>query len=108
MGEAFFSELKAAFVEDIWKLAEDLEKAVNRRDARGVDHAAHSMRGICSNFGAARLQAAGAGIAARAKAGSWDEAAALLPGLREAVREVGAVLGSGGERGDARPGGPSC
>lgn len=108
MGEAFFSELKAAFVEDVWKLGDALEKALGQGDAPAVDHAAHSMRGICSNFGATRLQAVAAEIAARAKAGSWDEAAALLPVVREAIREVEAALGSDGDRGSARPGGPSC
>lgn len=108
MGEVFFVELKAAFVEDIWKLAEDLEKALATRDTRAVDQAAHSMRGICSNFGAARLQATGGELAARAKAGSWDDAAAILPGLREAVREVEAALDSDDGRGGVIPGGPSC
>lgn len=107
MGEAFFSELKAVFVEDVWQLAKDLEKALEKRDAHAVDHAAHSMRGICSNFGASRLQAAGAEIAARAKAGSWADGEALLPGLREAVREVEAALGAHDHQGGATPGGQS-
>lgn len=94
MGEEFFSEIKTAFSEDISKLFQDVREALKQRDLKGIAHAVHSLHGVCSNFGARRVQSLGKEIETRAKASLWEEAEGLLPHLRDAIREVESALAS--------------
>lgn len=48
----FFQELAGIFVENCPKLLGDIRSAILSGDARGLEHAAHALKGSVSNFGA--------------------------------------------------------
>lgn len=48
----FFRELAGLFVEDCPRLLTEIHAAIVAGDARGLEHAAHALKGSVANFGA--------------------------------------------------------
>src|SRR5690349_7367568 len=71
-------EIASMFLEEAPRLLEDLEQALARADARGVERAAHDLRGCAGHFAAAPvLEAAGE----MERAGRTDELEQAGPAL---------------------------
>jgi HPt (histidine-containing phosphotransfer) domain-containing protein len=80
-------EVMGLFVQELPQREADLRRALERRDAKGLEHAAHSIKGSCAVFGATATRAAAHRLELLGRAGSFEGAAesfALLS--KEAAR----------------------
>jgi len=88
-----FDEMVGFLREDSPRWLAQLHRAMERSDWAAVRHAAHTLRGQVSNFGAQRaIQAAGA-IEQAARAGRVSELADAVQELDEAFEELLAAVG---------------
>ena len=69
-----FVDLVRFFLEDAAMLQARMETALEAKDARTVEITAHSLKGLCSNFGARRAVAAAYAIEESARAGKLADA----------------------------------
>ncbi|HWA27786.1 MAG TPA: Hpt domain-containing protein [Lacunisphaera sp.] len=88
----FVRELVDLFVQDVPDRVAEIEQALATRDATLLSRAAHTIKGSCSNFGAAKLKELSHAIELHGKASAFAEAAAALPGLRTEFEAVAAAL----------------
>ena len=79
---AFLRELIDVFLEDVPLRIAELEKSLANSDASLLTRAAHTIKGSCSNFGAAGLAHVSHEMEKQGKAGLFAEAAATLPALK--------------------------
>ena len=79
---AFLRELIDVFLEDVPQRIAELEKAITNSDAVLLTRAAHTIKGSCSNFGAAGLGQVAQKMEQQGKAAAFADAAATLPALR--------------------------
>jgi PAS domain S-box-containing protein len=85
-------ELATMFAEDAPQLLEKLEQGINERDASQVRRAAHSLKGLAANFGAARCVSVAQELELLGKQGTLDPAPPALATLRECLVELDAAL----------------
>jgi HPt (histidine-containing phosphotransfer) domain-containing protein len=82
----FLQELAGIFVEDCPKLLEGIRSAISSGDARGLEHAAHTLKGSVSNFGAERARAAACRLEMLGRTGDLTPAPEACSALE---REIG-------------------
>lgn len=84
----FLGELITVFLEDVPLRIAEVEKALATSDASLLTRAAHTIKGSCSNFGAASLAAVSLEMEKQGKTGAFAEAAASLPKLKAEFDQV--------------------
>ncbi len=89
---AFLRELIDVFLEDVPHRFAELEKALASQDAPLLTRAAHTIKGSCSNFGAAGLAHIAMEMEQQGKAADFAGAAARLPALRTEFQLVTEAL----------------
>ncbi|MFZ5493861.1 MAG: Hpt domain-containing protein [Verrucomicrobiota bacterium] len=89
---AFLRELIDVFLEDVPQRITEIEKSLATQDAALLTRAAHTIKGSCSNFGAAGLAAVALTMEKQGKAGAFAEASASLPALRSEFALVAQAL----------------
>lgn len=70
--DEFLVEVVTAFLEDSPQHVQAMQTALAAGDAQALMRAAHSLKGSCGNFGAARLQALCAELEARSRENQLD------------------------------------
>ena len=83
-----FVDLVRFFLEDAAMLVARMETALEAKDARAVELAAHSLKGLCSNFGARRAVAAAYAIEESARAGKLADAPESCAQFKGAVAQL--------------------
>jgi HPt (histidine-containing phosphotransfer) domain-containing protein len=83
-----FYDLVRFFLEDAAMLEARLETALEAKDARTVEITAHSLKGLCSNFGARRAVAYAYTIEESARAGKLADAPISWTQFKEAVSRL--------------------
>jgi HPt (histidine-containing phosphotransfer) domain-containing protein len=89
---AFLRELIDVFLEDVPQRIIEVEKALAASDAVLLTRAAHTIKGSCSNFGAAGLGQVAQKMELQGKAAAFADAAATLPALRSEFSLVAEAL----------------
>jgi CheY-like chemotaxis protein/nitrogen-specific signal transduction histidine kinase len=85
-------EIIQLFFEDSPELLTRVRESAASGKAREAERAAHSLRGLTSNFDAKRAASAAADVEARAKAGRLKEIPELLPRLEGELQSLRAEL----------------
>ncbi len=80
------------FLEDYPSLLQDLKERIDVGDAGEACRAAHSLKGLCSNFEAEAATRAGALVEAACAAETLDEASVLVGPLAEQLRQLSLAL----------------
>jgi two-component system, sensor histidine kinase and response regulator len=83
-------ELAGIFLDDWGKLASDVDRGVEQRDAEALRLAAHTLKGAVANFGAGAARAAEAALRLE-KIGAGGSVAGAAAAWAEAKREIEAV-----------------
>ena len=89
---AFLRELIDLFIQDVPERITEIEQALARQDAVLLTRAAHTIKGSCSNFGAASLREISHAMEMQGKASDFATAATSLATLRAAFADVTAAL----------------
>jgi HPt (histidine-containing phosphotransfer) domain-containing protein len=89
---AFLRELIELFLQDVPQRIAELEQSIAKGDATLLTRAAHTIKGSCSNFGAAGLAEVALKMEHQGKTNSFTEAKATLPDLRAEFTLVDAAL----------------
>lgn len=89
---ALFANLVTFFLEDVDGLVLRLRSAVADQGIRDMELAAHSIKGLCANFGADRATAAALAIERSAQMQALDGIAEALEALVHALVELKAAL----------------
>lgn len=79
---AFLRDLIDLFVSDVAERLLELERALASADTQLLTRAAHTIKGSCSNFGAAELMRISQIMESQGKASDVAGAAAILPALK--------------------------
>lgn len=80
------------YQEDSVELFTRLRSAMEQRDAAGAERAAHSLKGLASNFDGFPAVEAALVIETAARQGDWPEATAGLPTLEQEVSRLRLAL----------------
>ena len=86
------SMLIAVYLEDSVELLARLAVAIDQRDAAGAERAAHSLKGLASNFDAFPAVEAALVIETAARQGDWSAVTAGLPPLEQEVSRLRQAL----------------
>jgi HPt (histidine-containing phosphotransfer) domain-containing protein len=89
---AFLRELIDLFVDDVPGRIAEIEQSLATKDAVLLTRAAHTIKGSCSNFGAAKLKEISHAMEMQGKAGDFAAAASNLATLRAEFATVAAAL----------------
>ncbi len=89
---AFLRELIDLFIADVGDRVAEIERALATADANLLTRAAHTIKGSCSNFGAAGLVAAAQAMELQGKAADLAGAAVMLPTLKAEHAAVAEAL----------------
>jgi two-component system, sensor histidine kinase and response regulator len=84
--------LAAAFVAESSETLKQLQEAIGKGDAKGVNYAAHALKGAISNFGAKEAVDVAFSIEKFGKKEQVDRAKSLFPKLEGHVRNLQATL----------------
>jgi|GEM_PF-2477313 len=87
-----FMDLVRFFLDDAAELLARLESALEAKDVRTVEISAHSLKGLCSNFGARRAVAAAYAIEESARAGKLGDAPQSCAQFKVAVAQLTEAL----------------
>jgi HPt (histidine-containing phosphotransfer) domain-containing protein len=90
--EELFVDLVRFFLDDAAELLARLESGLAANEARTVELSAHSLKGLCSNFGARRAVAAAYAIEECARAGRLGEAPQSFAQFQGAVAQLTEAL----------------
>ena len=86
-------ELIAFFREDAPKLLKQIEDGLARGNARQVQIAAHSLRGLAANFEALSCAATMAQLEEHGQSGNLEAAVRMLPDVVASVERLSEALG---------------
>ena len=86
------SMLIAVYQEDSVELLKRLNTAFEQRDAAGAERAAHSLKGLASNFDGFPAVEAALVIGTAARQGDWPAMTAGLPTLEQEVSRLRLAL----------------
>ena len=86
------SMLIAVYMEDSVELLARLAAAIDQRDAANAERAAHSLKGLASNFDAFPAVETALAIETAARHGDWPAAIAGLPPLEQEVSRLRQAL----------------
>ena len=70
---SLLDELIDIYITDVGPLIQDLTEAIDERDAERSTRAAHSIKGLASNFGVNPVTSAALKIEKQARVGDWTE-----------------------------------
>ncbi len=84
--------LIAVYQEDSGELLSRLDVAIEARDAAGAERAAHSLKGLASNFDGFPAVEAALVIETAARQGDWGATTAGLPTLEQEVSRLRQAL----------------
>lgn len=87
-----FSDLVRFFLEDADELTQRLRTKLIANDLRGIEMCAHSLKGLCANFGAHRATSAAMTLEDAAKAGQTANLQQATRDLEAAVADLKAAL----------------
>lgn len=90
--EQLFREMVDYFLTDSADLRIKLRQAIDQRDGPEVERTAHVLKGLASNFGAARTQRAAFIVENLGHGGDFGGAAVALTELEEALDQLCAAL----------------
>lgn len=88
----FLRDLIDLFVSDVAVRLLELERALASADTQLLTRAAHTIKGSCSNFGAAELMRISEVMESQGKASDVAGAAAMLPALKVEYAAVSEAL----------------
>jgi len=88
----FLRELIDMFLQDVPERIAEIEQALLRQDAVLLTRAAHTIKGSCSNFGAASLGKISLEMEQQGKRAAFAEASASLPTLKAEFALVATAL----------------
>ena len=86
--ERLFSEMVGFFFDDAPKWVEAIRVGLAQNDVMQIHRAAHTIKGMVANFGAARTMAAAAQIEQHAGMGNLTAVSRALPLLEDAIEEL--------------------
>lgn len=86
--EQLLREMISLLGEDAPRLLREVELAYEGRDADRLHHAAHKLKGLSANFSAERAADAADALQRQAPGQNWNEIAARIAELQEAVNEL--------------------
>ena len=87
-----FQDLVRFFLEDSQEITAKLEERCAANDSTGTERAAHSLRGICSNFGAKEVVDLCWVVERRSLVEDWREVNGAMAQLRDAVIRLRSAL----------------
>jgi HPt (histidine-containing phosphotransfer) domain-containing protein len=90
--DSFFQDLVQIFLDDSPQRIAEMEQALAKGVARQLMHAAHSLKGSSSNFGAGRLRALSEQLELLGRQGSLGDAPGQLHALKEEFVRVKTAL----------------
>jgi PAS domain S-box-containing protein len=85
---ALLAELAQIFSDQVPQIMAEVGRCLREQDTRGLERAAHTLRGSAASFGARRAVAAAQSLEQIGRAGQLDEA---LPLVEELIRELARV-----------------
>ncbi len=91
-GSDFIDELVDTYLEDAPKLVQEMEAALQAKDAEAFRRAAHSLKSNSATFGAMRLSNLAKELEMLAKENKLEAAARLLPSVQPALDSVAEEL----------------
>ncbi len=91
-GPDFIDELVDTYLEDAPRLVQEMEAALEAKDAEAFRRAAHSLKSNSATFGAMRLSNLAKELEKLAKENKLEAAARLLPGVQPALDSVAEEL----------------
>jgi HPt (histidine-containing phosphotransfer) domain-containing protein len=86
--ESLLREMAALLLEDGPQRMQQALEGLHNHNANGVIHAAHTLKGLTANFGAARAVAAAARLEDLARKEKWAEMGAATDALQLALIEL--------------------
>lgn len=92
--QEFLQEIASLFLEDCPKLLADIRTAVSSEDARGLEHAAHALKGSVANFGAEAARQAAFRLEALGRAGDLRPAPEAYSTLEQEIGRFTQALGN--------------
>jgi HPt (histidine-containing phosphotransfer) domain-containing protein len=90
----FLQEIASLFLEDCPKLLADVRTAVSSEDARGLEHAAHALKGSVANFGAEAARQAASRLETLGRAGDLKPAPEAYSTLEQEIGRFTQALGT--------------
>lgn len=87
-------DLITFFLEDYPQVMEDIHRAAQQRNGDALSLAAHSLKGLASNFDAHEVIEMAGAMEQHAKGGDLASAAQLVPALEVALNRLVADLGN--------------
>ncbi|CAK9099568.1 Sensor protein GacS [Durusdinium trenchii] len=90
--EDLFLELVQLFEEDAPSLLDDIDAGVAKREDEQVARAAHSLKGLASNFGAQAAIEAALEVETAGRSAEWNGIHAKVTSLRGAISQVTEAL----------------
>ena len=92
--QQLFQEMVGFLLEDAPRLMERFRAGVEANNLSQAQHAAHTLKGLISNFGASRAVAAAAQAEEFARRGDASPLQRIIPELDAAVQELEIALAS--------------
>jgi HPt (histidine-containing phosphotransfer) domain-containing protein len=92
--EDFLREIADLFLEDCPKLLADIHSAVSTGDAGALEHAAHTLKGSVSNFGAEAARQAAFRLENLGRAGDLKPAGEAYSSLVQEIERFTDALGN--------------
>ncbi len=86
--ESLLKEMASLLLEDGPQRMQQALEGLNKHNAIGILHAAHTLKGLAENFGAARAIAAAARLEDLARKEKWAEMDAAADTLQQALAEL--------------------
>ncbi len=90
----FLHELAGLFMEDCPKLMAEIRSAVADRNARGLEHAAHALKGSLSNFGGELAREAAWRLESMGRADDLNKANEAYANLEFEIQRFQQALGA--------------
>lgn len=92
--ESLLKEITGIFLEEYPTLLEQIREAIQRADAKRLEHCAHTLKGSVSNFGAEEATNAAYQLELLARKGRLDQAPEALRALELHFSALGPALES--------------
>jgi HPt (histidine-containing phosphotransfer) domain-containing protein len=96
--EQLFSEMAGFLQEDGPRWQREIQQGLATRDAWKTRRAAHTLKGLVANFGAARAVSAASQIEQAANSEDWSSIGDAIPEMDAALHELQAELAPHCER----------
>jgi two-component system, sensor histidine kinase and response regulator len=81
-------EIALLFLSDSERMAREVEKSVQARDAKALDRSAHTLKGCVSNFGAQRLYDYSLALERMGRSGDLTNVDAVYHSLKSEISQL--------------------